>query len=353
MKDSNAVKRYIELEELAGVGRETTRRLRENGIQCVEILSIMTVSELHLRTRLEEGTCVRVLREARQRLELDIVKTGTEREQEILQRRRLTTGLPRIDKHLMGGLETGSVVEFYGAARAGKTQWCHQLAVTSLLPESRNGLGGNVIWLDTESSFRPLTIRANALRMGIDPDRVLDRIQVFHVLNRDQLIEQVRELPRLVVENDCSLVIIDNIGRFFRFELEGLSLLRPLSNDLLRLFETLWGVAATMDCIVVYTNQVYNHIGMYGNNPNAPVGGHVVAHAPAYRFYVRVGHREKRVVELRDHAGLPEFSEELRLGWGGLFQDDREKRAMGPVISEYLDSLAYYNPSEATVEEGV
>jgi DNA repair protein RAD51 len=43
---------------------------------------------------------------------------------------QLTTGSKELDKLLQGGVETGSITEIFGEFRTGKTQLCHQLAVT-------------------------------------------------------------------------------------------------------------------------------------------------------------------------------------------------------------------------------
>lgn len=43
---------------------------------------------------------------------------------------QLTTGSKELDKLLQGGIETGSITEIFGEFRTGKTQLCHQLAVT-------------------------------------------------------------------------------------------------------------------------------------------------------------------------------------------------------------------------------
>ena len=43
---------------------------------------------------------------------------------------QLSTGSKELDKLLQGGIETGSITEMFGEFRTGKTQLCHQLAVT-------------------------------------------------------------------------------------------------------------------------------------------------------------------------------------------------------------------------------
>jgi len=42
----------------------------------------------------------------------------------------LTTGSKELDKLLGGGIETGSITELFGEFRTGKSQLCHQIAVT-------------------------------------------------------------------------------------------------------------------------------------------------------------------------------------------------------------------------------
>ena len=56
--------------------------------------------------------------------------TATEYHQKRSEIIQLTTGSRELDKQLQGGFETGSITELYGEYRCGKTQLCHQVAVT-------------------------------------------------------------------------------------------------------------------------------------------------------------------------------------------------------------------------------
>ena len=92
--------------------------------------------------------------------------------QEILQ---LTTGSKELDKLLNGGIETGSITEFFGEFRTGKTQLCHQLCVTCQLPVDQGGGEGKALYIDTENTFRPERIiqiaeRYNYLFNNLDMD---------------------------------------------------------------------------------------------------------------------------------------------------------------------------------------
>ena len=55
----------------------------------------------------------------------------------------------------LGGIETGSITELYGEFRTGKTQLCHQLAVTCQLGFDQGGGCGRCLYIDTEGTFRP------------------------------------------------------------------------------------------------------------------------------------------------------------------------------------------------------
>jgi DNA repair protein RAD51 len=56
--------------------------------------------------------------------------TATEYHQKRSEIIQLTTGSKELDKQLQGGFETGSITELYGEFRCGKSQLCHQAAVT-------------------------------------------------------------------------------------------------------------------------------------------------------------------------------------------------------------------------------
>lgn len=52
----------------------------------------------------------------------------------------ITTGSKNLDLLLGGGIETGSITEIFGEFRTGKSQICHQLAVTCQVHSSASFL---------------------------------------------------------------------------------------------------------------------------------------------------------------------------------------------------------------------
>ncbi|CAN0108235.1 unnamed protein product, partial [Hapterophycus canaliculatus] len=100
------------------------------------------------------------------------------------------TGAKQLDALLGGGIETGSITEFFGEFRSGKTQLMHTLCVTSQLSRESGGAEGRVVYMDTEGNFRPERIEAIAERFGLDPAETLENIIVTRVFNHEQQIER-------------------------------------------------------------------------------------------------------------------------------------------------------------------
>jgi DNA repair protein RadA len=264
-------------------------------------------------------------------------RSGLEIEEEMNRTPKVKFGLDSLDEALFGGIEAGSVIEFYGSARGGKTQWCAQLAVRAQLPPEKGGLGGRVLWLDTESSFKTWIIRANSVRWGLDPDVALGNIGRAEIILSSQIDEIFETIPQLCAEQNYKLVIIDSLTGLFRAEYTGLDSLRIRQQEINKLLNHMRRTGAATDAIFAYTNQVMARIAVYGGNPNAPVGGHILSHASDYRFYVRKGLKSKRKIDLQDNAGVPEFSKEYELGWGGFYSDADEMKEAEARITKYFD----------------
>ena len=91
--------------------------------------------------------------------------------EEILERRKAlikcTTGSSKLDSFLKGGIETQAMTEIAGEFGSGKSQLCYTLCVTASMPQNKAGLGSNVIFIDTENTFRPERIHQITENRGI------------------------------------------------------------------------------------------------------------------------------------------------------------------------------------------
>ncbi len=342
-----------ELEAVSGVGPAAAKKLREVFVTTAELLAVQNPIELQEKTKLGEGTVVKLVRNARILVGKFGFKSGLVVEKEMETKPRLKSGIAKLDEALLGGLEEGSILEFYGPARGGKTQWCSFFAVRSQLPIEEGGLGGRVLWLDSESSFKPWVIRANAIRWGMDPDVVLGNIGHAEVILSGQITEIFETIPQLCAEQNYKFVVLDSFTGLFRAEYTGLDQLKLRQQDMNNILNQMRRTAAATGAVFAYSNQVMANISSYGGNPNAPVGGHVLSHASDYRFYVRRIKDDERKITLQDNAGVPEFDVTLKIGWGGFYEDTKEKKDSEAIILDKLNKTkdSGFDEAKAEIEE--
>jgi meiotic recombination protein DMC1 len=116
-----------------------------------------------------------------------------------------------------------SVCRVLAQRRAGKTQFCHTLCVTTQLPVSDGGGGGKVIYIDTEGTFRPERVKEIAEEFGLNSTDVLDNVLFARVNTCDQQMEIVNRAAAAIVADPVPyrLMIVDSIMGLFRVEFSG------------------------------------------------------------------------------------------------------------------------------------
>ncbi|MDF1539676.1 MAG: AAA family ATPase, partial [Candidatus Thorarchaeota archaeon] len=339
-----------DLESVAGVGPAAAKKLREVFVTTAELLAVQNPAELQDKTKLGEGTIAKIIRNARMQCGKFGFKSGLDVEHEMETMARLTSGLPSLDEALLGGIEAGSIIEFYGPARGGKTQWCALMAVRAQLPVEEGGLGGRVLWLDSESSFKPWVIRANALRFGMDPDITLGNIGRAEIFLSGQINEIFETIPQMCAEQNYKFVVLDSFTGLFRAEYTGLDKLKLRQQHMNSVLNQMRRTAAATEATFAYTNQAMANISLYGGNPNAPVGGHILSHASDYRFYVKRRMKDERMISLQDNAGVPEFEIKVNVGWGGFYENSKDKKDSESGILESLKKSGKAGFGEALAE---
>lgn len=131
---------------------------------------------------------------------------------------RITSGSKELDKLLDGGFETGSITEIFGDIRSGKTQLCHQLAVTCQLPPPRGEGDGKCVFIDTEGTFRPERLKPIAVRYQLDVKKALSNVICVRVFNTDQQAQALIDVSAQMSESRFALIIVDSSTSLFRFD---------------------------------------------------------------------------------------------------------------------------------------
>src|SRR5216117_3228490 len=259
-----AVKAIKSIEELSGVGPATAEKLKEAGF--TDLMGLAVASPTMVADAAEIGTNVaqKIIIAAREAVDIGGFETGDV----ILERRKsvakLTTCSKALDELLGGGLETQAITECYGEFGAGKSQLGHQLAVNVTRPEDDGGMNGDVVWIDTEQTFRPERIRQMADALDLDADAILKRIHVARAFNSHHQMLLVEKAQELTQDFPIRLVVI------------------------------------------YVTNQVHAKPDAFFGDPTRPVGGHIVGHSATFRVYLRKSKGGKRIARLIDSPNLPE-----------------------------------------------
>ncbi|KAM4702204.1 DNA repair protein RAD51 homolog 3 isoform 2-T2 [Discoglossus pictus] len=165
-----------------------------------------------------------------------------------------------LDEILGGGVPLAKITEVCGAPGVGKTQLCMQLAVDVQIPECFGGLDGEVVYIDTESSFmvERLVDIANACVQHCiliteahqDEDHVnalqtftlnniLSHIYYFRCHNYIELLAQMQLLPDFLTQHPK--VILTN---------QMTTRIGPSQSILVPALGESWGHAATLRIIL-------------------------------------------------------------------------------------------------------
>jgi DNA repair protein RadA len=304
-KGVGLAKKEIALEDIPGVGSKIAEKLREVGYTDPMAIAVTAPSELAAIAEIGEGQAAKIINAVRGMLEI-----GYETAEKILEKRKsvtkITTNSKNLDTLLGGGVETQAITEAYGAYGSGKTQLGFQLAVSAQLPKDKGGLGGNVLWIDSEHTFRPERIVQIAKAMKLDPDKVLKNIFTARAFNAEHQMFLIEKAPEMIEQNNIKLIVVDSLTSHFRADFVGRGELAERQQKLNRHLHQLQRLADAFNLAVYITNQVMADPAMLFGDPTRPVGGHVLGHMATYRMYLRRGREGMRISRLVDSPGLPE-----------------------------------------------
>lgn len=306
-QDEDNIEGCVEaVKKLPGVGDATLNKLIKAGFSSLESIAFTPPSIIQEESGLGEKTTAKLIKAS-----MEILNIGFKSAEDVWEHRkniaRITTGSQELDDLLGGGAETGSLIEFFGEFRTGKTQIMHQLCVTVQLTKEQGGLEGNALYIDTEGTFRPERIVQMAEGLDMDHQQVLKNIIFGRAYNSDHQILLVKEAANLIKEKNIKLIVVDSLIGHFRSEYIGRGTLasrQQLINvhlhDLLRLCDIY------PDLAIVVTNQVQAKPDVFYGNPLRATGGNVVAHGSTIRVFLRKGKGEQRIAKMVDAPHLPE-----------------------------------------------
>jgi len=267
-----------------GIGKMTINLLKKKlGIKYVRELSLYNAEELETYTGISVDRAEKILRISRELSHRTKISLATEKTEK---KEVFTTGIESLDILLGGGIWTRELTEFAGEFGSGKTQLCHQLAVTVQPPLGKGGLSGSCLYIDTEGTFSQSRIKAIASRFKIEkPLKNIYYTRPITVGDLEDIV--VKNLSEFLREKNVKLVIIDSIIALYRSQFKGVEYLARRQQRINYVLDWLKRYSIIYNIAIVYTNQVLTQPVPFGVALKIPAGGNIIAHAATHRFFLK------------------------------------------------------------------
>ncbi len=306
-----------EIEDLPGIGEATAEKLRNAGIDSLDKIAVYAPHDLADLIGISPEAAKKAIAAAQEATTINY-STGNEIDSVRRELGKISTNSKNLDELIGGGIETKAITEVYGKFASGKTQVGFQLSVNAQLPKDEGGIEGNVLFIDTEGTFRPERIESIASSKGIDPEKALENIMVVRATTTDQQILTVERADKLIVEKNIKLIIVDSLTALFRAEFIGRGALGERQQKLNSHIHKLQLLADKYSVAIYVTNQVMDNPGILFGDPTTPIGGNIIAHAATTRLYIRKSKEDKRIVRLVDSPNMPDGECIIRVTPGGI-----------------------------------
>ena len=197
----------------------------------------------------------------------------------------ISTGSIAIDLALgIGGLPRGRICEIYGPESSGKTTFC-----LSAIAQAQKQ-GGNAVFIDVEHALDPRYAKV----VGVDLENLMvsqpesgeDALNITETLIRSGAIDII------VIDSVAALVSKNELDGQMGDATVGLQA-RMMSQAMRRLTAAI----SKTQCVVLFTNQIREKIGVMFGNPETQPGGR------ALKFFSSVRMDIRRVGQIKNSSG--------------------------------------------------
>jgi len=187
----------------------------------------------------------------------------------------VSTGSLSLDFALgIGGIPRGRITEIYGPESSGKTT----IALHVVAEVQKQG--GIAAFIDAEHALDPVY----AKKLGVDTNELL--------VSQPDCGEQALEIAETLVNSGAiDIIVIDSVAALVpRQEIEGdmgASHVGVQARLMSQAMRKLSGAIAKSNCIVIFTNQLREKVGVMYGNPEVTTGGRALKFYASVRIDVR------------------------------------------------------------------
>jgi DNA repair protein RadA len=302
--------KQVTMEDIPNITSDMIEKLKKLNINSVYQLAVKNPVELVTEsedTSLNVELASILIANARKTLiENGVLTNEFSTADEVLEKRnkmsRYTTGSENFDGLLNGGFESQAVTELAGEFGSGKSQICHTLCVaaTKLIEND----SGNVIFIDSENTFRANRVHQIAEQRGLDPLPILEKIFHCKIYSSEHLESVIDDLDKSIEQYNAKIVIIDSIISLHRAEFSGRGTLAERQQRLGKMLNKLRRYADIYNIAVIITNQVVSYPDGSGFDFMKAAGGNIMGHGSTYRIFLRKSGKN-RVATMHDSPSHP------------------------------------------------
>ena len=184
----------------------------------------------------------------------------------------------------IGGLPRGRVCEIYGPESSGKTTFC-----LSIIAQAQKQ-GGNAVFIDVEHALDPRYAKV----VGVD----LENLMVSQPESGEDALNITETLIR---SGAVDIIVIDSVAALVsKHELDGqmgdttVGLQARMMSQAMR---RLTACISKSQCVVLFTNQIREKIGVMFGSPETQPGGR------ALKFFSSVRMDIRRIGQIKESAG--------------------------------------------------
>ena len=197
----------------------------------------------------------------------------------------VSTGSVAIDLALgVGGLPRGRIVEIFGPESSGKTTLC-----LSIIAEIQRQ-GGHAVFVDVEHALDPRYSKV----VGVDLDNLL--------VSQPESGEDALNIAETLIRSGAvDVIVIDSVAALVsKQELDGQmgdSTVGVQARMMSQAMRRLTAAISRTNCVVIFTNQIREKIGVMFGNPETTPGGR------ALKFFSSVRIDIRRIGQIKEPSG--------------------------------------------------
>lgn len=199
-----------------------------------------------------------------------------------------------IDSLLGGGIEKGSITQFYGPPGSGKTN----ITLKMLVQCAKNGK--KAVFIDTEGG---LSIERMKQIAGDEFEELAGNIIVFEPTTFEEQYESIKKIEYSLKsgEEDIDLIILDSAVALYRLKEGGQT---EINRELGKQMGLLSMISRTYDIAVVVTNHIYSVFDEEG--VIEPVGGTILKYWSKIIIELVKDENGQRFAVLKRHRSKPD-----------------------------------------------